>query len=229
MPTRATDRISPQGMHNWPAILAVALAYLLGGIPFALLLGRLRGVDIRRIGSGNIGATNLTRALGKPWGITAFILDFLKGLAPVLLFQLVPWPPRGQESELSQVHVQILCGLAAILGHVFSVWAKFKGGKGVATSAGVFIGLAPVAVLLGLGVWLVVVFATRIVSLASIAAAVALPFVVWLGPGEASGSLLIFAVALGIFVVWAHRSNVGRLMRGEEKRFSRADPTGGEA
>lgn len=197
-----------------------AAAYLLGGIPFGLLLGLTRGVDIRRIGSGNVGATNLARALGTRWGIAAFLLDFLKGLFPVLgaawiaaegSHELVPgggWGP-------------VLAGTAAILGHVFPVYLALRGGKGVATTFGVLAGLSWLSTLIMGAVWLAVFLPTRIVSLASLAAAMALPVAVALVEGTGrdtqAGPLLLFAVGMALLIVVRHRGNIRRLLRGEEK------------
>ena len=128
-------------------------AYLLGSVPFALLLGRLKGIDIRHVGSGNIGATNLTRTAGRHWGVLAFLLDFFKGLAPVLIIPLVHPFDVTTLLGLMKVHVQILAGMAAVLGHVWPIYLRFKGGKGVATTFGVMAGLLPIAALISGVAW----------------------------------------------------------------------------
>ena len=201
-------------------ILAAAIGYLLGSCPSGLLVSRARGVDIRRHGSGNIGATNVLRVLGKRWGYLVFALDALKGSAAVwIAFGLASAiNPGGPYREV----VGIAGGLACILGHTFPVWLRFRGGKGVATSAGVLLGLMPVAVVSVFAVWLVLFKSTRYVSLASIGAAFALPLFVILylrikmltGP-----SLLPFSILIAGVVIWRHRSNIQRLFRGNEQRF----------
>jgi glycerol-3-phosphate acyltransferase PlsY len=157
-----------------PDYIALAAAYLLGAVPFGLLMGKLKGIDIRQHGSGNIGATNVLRVLGKPLGITTFVLDAIKGFVPAFFFHT--WFGATMDREI----LSVLCGAAAILGHNFPVFLGFKGGKGIATSAGVLIGIAPLAALAGVITWAVVFFASRYVSLASIVAAVAVIAAGWL-------------------------------------------------
>lgn len=203
-------------------LLLVLLAYLVGSVPTSYWVGRgVYGVDLREEGSGNLGATNAFRVLGWKAAVPVVVVDVLKGWAPVVLF-----PAFDGEVAVAWA---LAYGAAAILGHVFSVWVGFRGGKGVATSSGVFMGLAPWAVLLGLVVWLVTVLLTRIVSLGSIMAAISLPIGVWLlpaGPFGGDPSLLLFTIGLAAFVVWAHRANVRRLARGEELRFGDAPGRG---
>lgn len=189
----------------------LALATLVGGIPFGYLAGRLvKGVDLRRVGSGNLGATNAIRQLGWGWGIAVFGLDLFKGWLAVGLAQRlggeVPsWLP-------------LAAGLAAILGHSFTPYLGFRGGKGVATSAGVFLRLAPVATGLTLLVFAVVVLASRIVSLSSLTAATAMPlFLLWRQPGDRP--LFGFALLIALLIWIRHRANLRRLLRGEEPRF----------
>jgi glycerol-3-phosphate acyltransferase PlsY len=197
-----------------PPILLLSLAYVLGATPTSFWVGRLfYGVDLRAVGSGNLGATNAYRTLGARAAIPVMVVDLLKGWAPVALFpRLVTEAPFGWT---------LAYGAAAILGHVFSFWVGFKGGKGVATSAGVFLALAPWAVLVALIVWLAAVLLTGYVSLGSILAALILPIAITLTPHVGGNPTLVFTVALALFVVWAHRANVGRLVRGEEKRFGK--------
>lgn len=206
-------------------LLLVLLAYLLGAVPTSYWVGRgAYGVDLRRAGSGNLGATNTFRVLGWKAAVPVIVFDVLKGWVPVVLF-----PSFDAETGVAWA---LAYGGAAIVGHVFSIWVGFRGGKGVATSSGVFLGLAPWAVLLGLVVWLVTVLVTRIVSLGSILAAVALPIGVWLlpsGPFGGDTSLLLFTAGLSLFVLWAHRANLRRLVRGEELRFGAPPGTGPEA
>lgn len=193
---------------SWLLLLA---AYLTGATPTSYIAGRLRGIDLRRQGSGNLGATNAFRVLGWKAATPIFIIDIAKGWFPTAFFPL--WD-RRPEPEWALAY-----GTAAIVGHVFSIYVRFRGGKGVATGAGAFLALAPIAVLLCLFVWGSLVFVTGYVSVASIAAAVTLPAVVYasLGPGP----VLWVAIALAAFVVFAHRSNIRRLLHGEEHRFRR--------
>lgn len=201
------------------ATLTLLGSYLLGSIPFALLLGWSRGVDIRTVGSGNPGATNLGRALGRRWAVAAFLLDFGKGLAPVVSAQLLPLAAE----ETTRNHLAIGCGAAAVCGHVFSVFLRFRGGKGVATTFGVMAALAWIASLAAGAVWGVIYLLTRVVSLASLAAAVCLPAVVILTHRKTilqeHLGLLIVSLALALMVVWRHRDNVSRLLAGKELGF----------
>lgn len=191
--------------------LAIALAYVLGSVPTGLWLGlRLRGVDIREHGSKNIGATNTLRVLGKGLGALALLGDAGKGFVAVLLIpQLSDWP-----------HTPLVCGLAAILGHTASVFLKFRGGKGVATSAGVFLGLAPITTGIGIAVFAVVVGLTRMVSAGSICAAVAMMVAVWLIPQDLPIRIVVMVV--GLLVVYRHRTNIQRILRGEEPRITQS-------
>jgi glycerol-3-phosphate acyltransferase PlsY len=196
---------------------AIMTAYLLGSIPFGLLIGRMRGIDIRQVGSCNIGATNVMRSVGKGWGILTLLLDALKGLIPAVGFPALLATTgllAGQPAWL-----KITCGCAAILGHNFPVFLRFKGGKGVATSAGVLLGIAPLALLIGLGAFAAVFGASRFVSLGSITAAIVVPvagFFLYRQEG-----MLIPAVLglLGLLVIWRHKANISRLLNGTENRI----------
>ena len=203
--------------------LATALgAYLLGSIPWGWIIGRIKGVDLRREGSGSTGATNALRVLGKPWGYTVFVLDALKGgLAVAGAFALARQTPGF---EAHAVWLGVVAAISAVVGHSYPVWLGFQGGKGIATSAGVMIALFHPAVFLsGLGVWLILFKATRYVSVASLGAAVALPTsaaIVWaLGDGDAPRTGI--ALAMCVVAVWRHRSNIARLLAGTEKRFEK--------
>jgi glycerol-3-phosphate acyltransferase PlsY len=202
-------------------------AYLLGSIPFGLLIGRLGGIDVRQHGSGNIGATNVWRVLGPKWGGATFLLDTGKGFAAVRLAENIGWvrvPQPVPEDYLA--YVAVFASLACIVGHSFPVWLRFKGGKGVATSLGVLLAvMPPVATTVVLTVWLIVFGLSRYVSLASILAALALPITV--------GALLFFqelqarvylafACAAAFLVVRRHRENIKRLFAGTESRFRKA-------
>ncbi|HOK76287.1 MAG TPA: glycerol-3-phosphate 1-O-acyltransferase PlsY [Verrucomicrobiota bacterium] len=199
-------------------LAAVVFGYLLGSVPTGFLVGRARGVDLRSVGSGNIGATNALRVLGKKAGAMVLILDAAKGaLACWGLPRLaaVVGPTAGSDQNL----LSVLAGAGAILGHNYTCWLKFKGGKGVATSAGVLAVITPVALLLATAVWVIVFVVGRYVSLASISAALALPFLVWLTKGNSF--LTAFAVLMAAVVIYAHRSNIKRLVNGTEHRFGR--------
>ncbi len=200
------------------ALLLLLAAYVVGATPTSYWVGKgVHGIDLRSVGSGNLGATNTFRVLGWKAALPVMLVDVLKGWAPVALFPLLPGAP-GTPGWL------LAFGAAAVVGHVFSFWVGFRGGKGVATSAGVFMGLAPWGALAALVVWLTVVFSTRIVSLASIAAAVVLPVVVLFTPTRGGAIVQLFAFVLGAFVILAHRGNIRRLLRGEEHRFVRSAP-----
>lgn len=197
-------------LSNATPILA---AYLLGAVPFGLLIGKVKGIDIRQHGSGNIGATNVLRVLGKPLGITTFVLDALKGFVPAFLFQ------RIFSTTMDPQVVSVLCGAAAILGHNFPVFLGFKGGKGIATSAGVLIGIAPLAALVGVGTWVVVFFISHYVSLASIVAAVGVIAAGWWFYRDGHILLPIVLTVLGLLAILRHKANIQRLLNGTENRF----------
>ncbi len=202
-------------MEGITFFVVALVSYLVGSIPFGFLFGKSRGIDIRQHGSGNIGATNVLRTLGKKWGVACFACDFLKGLISV-------WIALGI-SDGSPV-AGIIAAVSCIIGHNFPIWLKFKGGKGVATSGGAVVALLPVTALLLILIWAMVFYATRYVSLASIAVAVALPIIVmisWLTGMGADFPLLLFALIVGVLAVWRHRSNISRLMNGTEHRFER--------
>ena len=194
---------------------AMLIAYLLGSIPFGLLIGRLRGIDIRQVGSCNIGATNVMRSVGKGWGILTLLLDALKGWIPAAVFPFV-LSTLGILSDQPD-WLKIACGCAAVLGHNFPLYLRFKGGKGVATSAGVLLGIAPAALLIGLGVFAFVFGISRFVSLGSISSAIAVP---------AAGFLLydgklvpVVLTILGLLLIWRHKANIRRLLAGTENRI----------
>jgi acyl phosphate:glycerol-3-phosphate acyltransferase len=205
------------------ALIAIALVgYLIGSIPAGYLAGRLAGVDIRATGSGNIGATNVTRVLGKRYGYPVFFADFLKGMGAVGIATLV-----GKHlftSPHSYEVLQIVAAVSCVIGNAFPVWLHFRGGKGVATSAGVFFGLMPLAAVVGVVVWVVTFAITRYVSVASIMATVALPitvFVMMYFKQTNEFLFLYFTICLAVVVILRHRSNLSRLMRGTEQRFRR--------
>lgn len=196
------------------AALWLLASYLLGAIPTSYLVGRLlKGIDLREHGSKNLGATNLYRTLGWRYAIPVGLFDVAKGAIPVLLFG-----PRAPEVP----YFPIWCGLMAVLGHVFSVFVGFKGGKGVATAAGMVIGLAPLAFPVVVVVWVLIVWLTGYVSLGSIVAAGLFPLADWLlHPARRSAVTLIIDLALAGFLIWKHRANIQRLMAGTENRFGK--------
>jgi glycerol-3-phosphate acyltransferase PlsY len=187
-------------------LAVLALAYLAGSVPFGLLAGRLAGRDVRAAGSGNIGATNAARVLGKGWGALVLVLDAAKGFLPALLAArtLAPW-------------LAAAAGLLAVLGHVLPVWLRFRGGKGVATGFGVFLALAPWAAGAAGLVYLVVIALTRRSSAGSLAAVTALPLAVWLT--RAPPATLALAAVVWLIIVLRHRENLGRLRAGTEGRL----------
>ncbi len=218
-------------------ILTAVAAYLLGSIPTGYLVAKAKGIDIRKVGSGNIGATNAMRVLGKPAGIFVLLMDAAKGflackiLPPIIFDLMTPPSPSGLamffQTEPTDIQTQlfVLAGIFAVLGHNYTCWLKFKGGKGIATTAGVFLALAPWAVLVALIVFIVAVLATRYVSVGSIAAAVALPLTVWIMSPQ---NLLLGSVttALGALAIYKHKSNIQRLRAGTENRLGQKKAEG---
>ncbi|HEY2376197.1 MAG TPA: glycerol-3-phosphate 1-O-acyltransferase PlsY [Gemmatimonadaceae bacterium] len=195
--------------------LAIAIAYVAGSIPSAYIAGKARGVDLRKHGSGNLGATNVIRVLGTKIGLVVFAFDVAKGAIPVLLL------PRYTVSSYPPIWIAIACGVAAILGHTRPLFLLFKrGGKGVATAAGVFLALAPIQTLLVLIVFAVVLLTSGYVSLGSLISASLLPVLIGVTVGPTS-PLFAISVLVALFVYWTHRGNIGRLRRGEEHRFGK--------
>lgn len=194
--------------------VCMLIGYFIGSTPIGLLAGKMKGIDIRDHGSGNIGATNVLRTLGKPVGITVLVFDILKGIIPVLIAMAL--------SEEPVVHVA--AAIATILGHNFTFWLKFKGGKGIATTAGTMLPLVPIALLVSVALWIILFKGTRYVSIASIAAAVVIPIVEFIRAMITSTwnwPVLIYCLILSILAVWKHRSNIKRLMDGTESRFAK--------
>jgi len=212
--------------------IVIALgAYLLGSIPFGFLVAKLKGIDIRSAGSGNIGATNAMRVLGKPAGIFVLLMDALKGylacalVAPVVYNWFAPHASglvvdfQNSPADL-QARFKVLAGVCAVMGHNYTCWLRFKGGKGIATTAGVYIALAPWPLLIALVVFILAVVITRYVSVGSIAAAIALPVAVWVMFPHMI-LLGIVTTALGVMAIYKHRSNIQRLMAGTENRLGK--------
>jgi len=207
----------------------IAGAYLLGSIPFGFLIARAHGVNLRAVGSGNIGATNVSRALGKKWAYVCFLLDVLKGLTPMLLARLLG--VVSEQPNTQELLIWILVGCAAVCGHIFPIYLNFKGGKGVATSLGIVLGLWPYFTLCGIAaflIWTAALWLWRYVSLASMIAAISFPVIFatltavfddWrfsqLWP------LLIIATVMAILVVLRHHENIKRLLNGSEQKIGR--------
>jgi len=221
-------------------IVAVA-AYLLGSIPTGFLVAKAKGIDIRSVGSGNIGATNAMRVLGKPAGILVLLADAAKGFSACFLGAFIYMfyfnqfnglhSTSDSASNMIQLFSQegvdrfsIIAGICAVLGHNYTCWLKFKGGKGIATTAGVYLALAPWAVLVGLVVFILAVLLTKYVSVGSIAAAIALPITVWIMTPQ-NIFLGIVTTALGALAVYKHKSNLQRLMAGTESRLGQKKET----
>ena len=198
-------------------IFAAVVAYLLGSVPTGFLVGKARGIDIRQVGSGNIGATNVMRALGTKLGVIVLIADGLKGYAACAWMTDLACHFFGSPNTHVEL-VRIVAGLAAVIGHNYTCWLKFKGGKGIATSAGVLAALVPMALAIILSLWIVLFLATRYVSLASIAASFTLPFATWF----TGGTILMTAVtgAMGALAIYKHKSNIQRLLQGTESRIT---------
>ena len=197
-------------------------SYLLGSIPFGYVAGKIGGIDIRKIGSGNIGATNVVRVLGKRYGYSVFVLDFLKGFGAVKISMSIATDARPEWA--SPEIFGIFAAIASVIGHSFPVWLKFRGGKGVATSAGALFGLIPLAALIGVVIWVLVFWFTRYVSVASVVAAATLPLVILIMTrlNQIHGNALFYSsLGLAAVVMWRHRSNFSRLMHGSEPRFTR--------
>ncbi len=226
--------------------LCPIVAFFIGAIPFGLLISKAKGIDIRAHGSGNIGATNVLRIVGKKYGIACFLLDFLKGLLPTLAaISLVRFAGGGQSMVVPALArigtelpadqqwfaqtIHVLTALATILGHNYSPFAGFRGGKGIATTAGALTALMPAAVVILAAVWALLFFTTRYVSIASIGAALSLPLLAiggsWfhgkLADGTWNKPLFAFATLAAAMAVWRHRSNIKHLLDGTEHRFNR--------
>ncbi|MGJ8678644.1 MAG: glycerol-3-phosphate 1-O-acyltransferase PlsY [Akkermansiaceae bacterium] len=226
-------------------ILPIA-AFLLGSIPFGLLIAKAKGINIREHGSGNIGATNVLRIVGKPYGIACLLLDFLKGFIPTLIavncyliigknLQMEIPGFEGLATSFAKIDAWqaqsliILTGLFAILGHNYSPWIGFKGGKGIATSGGVLVALMPMAVVILILFWIILFYTTRYVSVASMGAAAAVPLVTiygsymhgYIADGTWNKPLFIFSIIISTLAIWKHRSNLKALMNGTEHKFSK--------
>jgi acyl phosphate:glycerol-3-phosphate acyltransferase len=198
--------------------LLIILAYLIGSIPTALIISKKYfGIDIRDYGSGNMGATNTFRVLGKKYGTIVMVCDILKGMAAVGLFYLIPYYIHSINS-IERTNLMIGLGLSSVLGHVFPIWANFKGGKGVATLFGMIVAIQPVVALSCVGVFLLVLYLTRFVSLSSIFAGIMLPIsVLWIW-NEDELYYRIFALLVAVLIIFTHQKNIIKLMKGVENR-----------
>jgi len=209
-------------------VTSILIGFLLGGLPWGLWIGRARGVDLRATGSRNVGATNAYRILGARWGVLVFALDAAKGslaaLTPILLLRVTGTPPTPD----TLLPAKIAGGVAAIVGHVFSPWLNFRGGRGVATSLGVFLAIAPIPTLLALGLWILLVLVSRRVSVGSIGAALAYPFLVLLLlRGDPHRVLLgVIAAVVALLVIVRHKANIERLLSGTEPPILGRKPRG---
>jgi len=202
-------------------VATAAAAYLLGSVPTGFLMAQAKGIDIRGLGSGNIGATNVFRVLGKPAGVLVLLVDAVKGflacaVAPALVCRLLGSPPEA--THHLRDWLAITGGLAAVLGHNYTVWLWFRGGKGIATSAGVLVALVPYALLAIVAIWIVVFALTRYVSLGSLVASFSLPFMVWLVQRGSLTMILITGV-MSALAIYRHRGNIRRLLTGTESRI----------
>jgi glycerol-3-phosphate acyltransferase PlsY len=194
----------------------VILAYLLGSIPTAVWVSRSKfQIDIRDYGSGNAGATNTFRVLGSKWGSLVMLIDMLKGLLAVKLAFLLPY---YVENDFARTNFQIGLGLAAVVGHIFPIFAEFRGGKGVATLFGLVLGISPWSALGSVGVFLMVLFLTRFVSLSSILASLAFPIFILVIFNVDNETYRVFAIAVALLVILTHQKNITRLLRGSESK-----------
>ena len=215
-------------------IISLLAAYLIGSLPFGFWIAKLKGIDIRDHGSGNIGATNVFRNLGPRYGVLVLILDIAKGLLPVLIgssviLEKIPIDPSVvNDKEALEGFVYVTLAISTIIGHNYTFWLGFKGGKGIATSAGALIPFLPEVLIGSFIIWIVVFFTSRYVALASILAALSLPILTYLLDHNyifpdinSSLPVLLFGVLAGLMALWRHKSNIQRIIKGEEDKFRR--------
>ncbi len=213
-----------------PIIIIAVLSYLIGSVPTSIIVARkVRGIDIRQHGSGNAGGTNVLRVIGWKAGVFVIVMDIAKGLAATLLVaRLMEGPiPFSNKTPFDDFTlVQIIAGCAAVLGHVWTLFAGFKGGKGIATAGGMLIGIAPVEVIISFSIFFVVFLVSQYVSLGSLSAAVAFPLTmffrenVFMADVRGYNTLIFFSIAISLFIIYNHRSNIARLLKGTENRLS---------
>ena len=193
------------------------LSYLLGAIPCGYIVARMKGVDIRRVGSGNIGATNVFRFVGKGWGVLTFLCDALKGYIPAAVFPVLSEQVFAYRGG---IHLSMLCAAMAIIGHNWPVYLRFKGGKGIATSTGALLGIVPKSVVLGFLIWVLVLGLTRYVSVASISAVIVVSVSAWFFYLTSGLLVPVVLTCLGALAIWRHKDNIRRLLNGTENRFT---------
>jgi len=197
-------------------VFLIIIAYLIGSIPTAVIVSKaFFNIDIREYGSGNSGATNTYRVLGAKWGTFVMIVDMLKAIVAVKLAFFLPY---SLESDIYLVNLQLGLGLAAVVGHIFPIWAEFRGGKGVATLFGMVLGIQPNVALCCVGVFILVLYLTRWVSLSSILASVAFPVFILVIFNEPEKLYRVFAITVAMLVLLTHQKNIGRLLRGDENK-----------
>ncbi|MGK9370011.1 glycerol-3-phosphate 1-O-acyltransferase PlsY [Melioribacter sp. Ez-97] len=211
-------------------LFVIVLSYLVGSIPTSIIISKLvKGIDIRQYGSGNAGGTNVFRVLGWKWGVLTILLDALKGAVAVIVvarlyLDNIPFNNITPFDDFTLV--QILCGVAAVIGHIWTVFAGFKGGKGIATALGFLMTIITVDMLLAIGIFLVVVYFSRYISLGSLTAAVSVPVILFVRENlfgvhiAGYGIILPFAIALALLVIYTHRKNIDRLLKGNENKIS---------
>ncbi len=199
-------------------IVGAVASYLLGSIPFGLIISHFRGVDIQKVGSCNIGATNVFRSVGKGWGLFTFALDVFKGFGASCLITKLAIHISVPSEHL--IAISLLYACSAVAGHNWSIFIRFKGGKGVATTVGAILGIAPLMVAVGFVAWIIIFITSRYVSLASIMTAIIITIFAWITKEE--GALLLPSVltVLALLIIWRHKANIGRLLSGKENRFN---------
>ena len=207
----------------------IVVAYLVGSVPTSIIVSKLRhGIDIREHGSGNAGGTNVIRVMGLKYGLAVIAFDIFKGyvatmLVPKLMYGPIPFTNRTPFDDFTVV--QLICGCAAILGHIWTVFGGFRGGKGIATAGGMLLGLAPIEILVSFGVFFLVFVLSRYVSLGSLSAAVALPLTMFVRENifhvdvEGYGTLIFFSIGISLLLIYTHRKNIKRLLEGTENRL----------
>ncbi|MBN2301102.1 MAG: glycerol-3-phosphate 1-O-acyltransferase PlsY [Lentisphaerae bacterium] len=199
-------------------ITCVTASYLLGAVPSGLIVAQVRGVDIRTVGSGNIGATNVLRSVGKPWGYLTFFCDAAKGFTSSFVF---PFLAVKFLPDIDKIPLGICCAGAAVIGHNWPIYLHFKGGKGIAVSAGALLGITPMAVSISLAIWIIAFLCTRYVSVASILGAGSIAASAWLLYYPQTIIVPVSLTVLAGLAIWRHRINIRRLMQGTENRFKR--------
>lgn len=211
-------------------LFIIILSYLVGSIPVSIIMTKIiKGVDVRDYGSGNAGGTNASRVLGKKYGVLVILLDALKGVIAVVLISRLylgsfPFPNTTPFDDFTLV--QIIAGIAAIVGHIWTIFAGFKGGKGIATGLGVLVSIVTIDLLVALGIFLTVMFISKYISLASISAAISVPITMIVRENifgveiPSYHTILPFVIGIALLVIYTHRSNVERLLRGSENKIS---------